>query len=202
MGPYQIVYRTKPTEIELNSLDILLSIKRPGGVKSEKSPIRFNIQPQTTFDYRLGGKEVLPINEFDRIASLLRPHLLNARITKIEDLQETESVKDLSFLSGETQIPFKTIQAFVDANKLATIFRIEHGAPIYFALLMNDTPPVNHQHNLVGRIFSNVIKEKYNKGLENNLISEVSKINLDDFIYEYCMEFCRNFPHPGNPREI
>ncbi|MCF2490253.1 neuraminidase-like domain-containing protein [Dyadobacter sp. CY347] len=133
IGAYKISFEEADAK-EYKSPDVRLSISKRGQA-TEESPIYFNIIEETVIDYRLGGKAILAINEFDRLVALLAPIVKDSGLT-FADLSETKN--DFSFLAGETGESENSILC------LAAAYRFELKSPVdvraYFALMMGGFP--------------------------------------------------------------
>lgn len=162
---------------EIGGPDICIAINKTGSQSIvDKSPIYFNIQPETTIDYRIGGGAILPINEFDRLVALLTP-LLEVKKLNFDQLEETNKNKDISFLSGETGEPFDAINALSQAHRLLVSTKID--AELYYALLRMGFPS---DLGAILDVQSDIIRKAIEQAVNENIISSKFLKILDGVI--------------------
>jgi len=165
-GSYSFSFTGAVAEPEYKKPDVCITILKPGSSKVVgKSPIYFNIQSETTINYRLGEEAILPINEFDRLVTLLNP-LLSQSGLGFDKLEESEIHKDISFLSGESGESFDDINSLAQAHRLFVSTKI--AAEIYYALLRMGFPS---ELSEILDVQSTSISKAVDQAVKENIIS-------------------------------
>ena len=186
-GNYTFGFAAELAEPEYKTPDICITVQNAGSrAILGKSPIYFNIQPETTIDYRIGDSNVLPINEFDRLVALLSPLITESKLS-FEKLVENETNRDISFLSGETGEDFEVINALVKAHHLAldpllTENKISIAPEIFYALLRMGFPS---ELSKLLDIQSNSISKTVEQAVAENIISSKILKDLPEAITDF-----------------
>jgi hypothetical protein len=143
MGYYKITYRADQfRRKERKSVDLLIRAYLEGKEPTE-SPVVFNAQPVETVDLVIGGGEYRGPSEFERIGEELTPLLDGVTFA---ELREDGEIRDIAFLSGETDLPSDKLFRFTAAHRLTEESHIE--PEFWYALLVTPFYPASNDQNL------------------------------------------------------
>ena len=165
-GRYSLSFNGALVHTEYKAPDIYIAVLKQG--ESEivgKSSVYFNIKPETEINYRIGNATILPINEFDRLVTLLSPILTQSNLD-FDQLEENNDNKDISFLSGETGIKSEKISFLNIAFTLSKNSSI--AADIFYGLFYMGLPTVLNE---ILMIKSASIKQALLQAIDQNVIS-------------------------------
>lgn len=190
---YQVSYNVAAaTNPEYKSADIQLKVFNDQGQLLGQSPIYFNVQQNTTIDYKLGNTSYRGVSEFDALLQKIKP-ITDAEQVQLGQLQENEQFHDISFLAGETgedaeRIKFlNTAFAHLKATRIpADIFYglFRQGLPLELNVLLL-VKKENLENTIRQAIDENIISSKWLPGLEKiiqlfNAQSAKQVLNSDD----------------------
>jgi len=129
-GAYLIEYSAKQfLNRERGTADLVIRALGADGSVLVASSVLFNAPQDAEIDLTISPEKGLPPTLFERIKSAIAP-LLDP--VKIEDLEENQEHRDLTFLSGETGFEKRDLARFVLAHHLA---RLGIQVEFWFALL-------------------------------------------------------------------
>ncbi|MEM9546242.1 MAG: neuraminidase-like domain-containing protein [Bacteroidota bacterium] len=130
-GNYTIKYSSKSIiRAERGNADLFIMVFDPNYQYLGSSDIVFNAPSNAIINFRINTEDVHPMSEFERIQLSLTPLLSDLTIT---DLEESEELRDVSFLSGETGYSKTQIQHFVQAHYYQVDSKID--APFWYVVL-------------------------------------------------------------------
>ncbi len=113
-GAYSISYSSRQTlRAERGRADLRVTAHTPDGQTAAQSDILFNAPAQATIDLTVAGETLRPAPEYDRIELAIAPLL--GELT-VEQLEENERHRDVSFLCGETGFSKSQITRFIQAH--------------------------------------------------------------------------------------
>ena len=132
-GRYKITYRAIQFRRKEKKRADLFIRAYPDGQEPTASPIIFNAQPVETVDLVIGGGEYRGPSEYERIVEELTPLLDGVAFA---ELREDSEFKDITFLSGETDLPAEKLFRFAVAHRLTGQSHID---PEFWYALLSDT---------------------------------------------------------------
>lgn len=129
-GTYQIKYKAEQfSRRESDSADLVVKAFSADGALLATSPVLFNAPPKATIDLTIPVEMRAPPALFEEIGAALPPL---TETVNVEELEEDEKNKDLTFLSGETGFEKRDLARYVLAQLLT---RQGVQAEFWFALL-------------------------------------------------------------------
>lgn len=134
---------------------------------SDMDSIRFNAGPREEINVMIGQAIPSEVVEFDFIMGEIRP--LMGKVA-MQDLEENDEFRDISFLSKETEIAFEKIEHLVVAHRLQAASEIE--AAFFYALLRKNT--------LLKNDWSKAIRLRLDIGLETDILPLLYDVALID----------------------
>ena len=135
-GRYEVVYGAERFAAgEVASADVQVVVLRDGS-ELARSEVRFNAAPAETIDITLADG-VLGVSEYERYLAQLEPALAGV---PVGELREDAEHQDLSFLSGETGIPFDRLELLTQAAREATVAPSELPAEAFYAWWRYELP--------------------------------------------------------------
>lgn len=127
---------------EKGRADLIVKALAADGSELVASPVLFDAPPSAKVDLTIPAESWQPPVLFEKIARALQPSLEGL---KIEDLEEDERHRDLTFLAGETGFAKRDLARFVLAHRLAR----RQGEPeFWFALLGGSFFAYDETHSL------------------------------------------------------
>jgi hypothetical protein len=133
-GRYRIHYSAKQfRRAEKDSADLIIRAYGLEGRELASSPILFNAQPMKTVDLTIGDGEYRGFSEFELLQQEITP-LLDG--LPLADLTEGEDHQDVTFLTGETGLPFQHIEFLAQSARLAN--QTEMPPEVFYAFARQD----------------------------------------------------------------
>jgi Tc toxin complex TcA C-terminal TcB-binding domain/Neuraminidase-like domain/Salmonella virulence plasmid 28.1kDa A protein len=176
-GIYGISFNWTPAVEDADkSPDILIKVFSADNKLLGQSIIYFNVQQETTIDYKIGGTQNKGTNEFDLLLQKIDPVIKPSGI-KLGQLEENEQHKDISFIAGETgedvaYISFiNTAFAFFNQTKITS--------EIFYGLFRMGFPTVLNELLMIkAQSIANALKQ----AVEENIISGKWQKSFDEII--------------------
>ena len=116
-GGYRIEYSERDfLTLERGSADLVVRVSGANGAPLVSSDVYFNAPREAEIDVSIPPDRSTPPALFDRLAAIVAPLL--GELT-IDQLDESDEQRDLTFLAGETGCDVATLARFVLAHQLA-----------------------------------------------------------------------------------
>jgi peptidoglycan hydrolase-like protein with peptidoglycan-binding domain len=138
-GAYRIAYSDEADPIPGRpGPDVKVQLLDGSGEPRFTSTITFNAPAQTTIDIMLGGPQHDQPSELSLLVATVSPLLGEAADLQPVDLLENDQHQDLSFLSGETEIPKLRLAYWTLSARMGQ--KTEVATELFYALLRMDVP--------------------------------------------------------------
>lgn len=120
-GSYTITYQPANVAHKTGRPDLVVRTYDTTGKQTAESPVSFRAPAQATVDVVVGGTTYVGFSEYEQVQQAVDPELDGATVAQL-------STADVSFLAGDTDLEAAQVQAYSDANRLASSLGISVAA--------------------------------------------------------------------------